>query len=189
MAGKIIILSAPSGSGKTTIVQQLLNMPGLLLEFSVSACSRPKRSNETHGKDYYFLSVPEFKEKIKNQEFLEWEEVYKNHFYGSLISEVDRITNVGRNIIFDVDVKGALNIKKHYGQQALSIYIKPPSIKELEKRLIKRATDSPEEIKIRLEKAEFEMGFADKFDEVIVNDVLENSVNKACKIISDFLKR
>lgn len=188
MKGKILIFSAPSGSGKTTIVRHLLNIEELSLEFSVSATTRSKRGSEVHAKDYYFLTVDEFKSKIKNNEFIEWEEVYKDNFYGSLKSEVERITNSGNHVVFDVDVVGGLNIKKQYGKNALSIFIMPPSIEELEKRLVKRSTDSAENIKTRIEKAKVEIGFADEFDVIIINDNLEEKLIEAEQIVSDFIE-
>jgi len=156
MEGKLFIFSAPSGSGKTTIVKSLLE-ENLALEFSISATSRPIRGDEIHKKDYYFLSVDDFKSKIKNNEFLEWEEVYENRFYGTLKSEINRIWNKGNHVIFDVDVVGGLNIKRNYPEKALSIFIMPPSIKELENRLRSRSTDSDEDIKTRIKKAEQEL--------------------------------
>lgn len=187
MNGKILIFSAPSGAGKTTIIRKLLENKDLSLEFSVSACTRPKRPNEVHGKDYYFFSVETFKEKIKNNEFLEWEEVYKDHFYGSLKSEVKRITDKGNNVVFDVDVKGGINIKKFYGDKALSVFIMPPSLEVLEKRLINRSTDTERNIKKRIERAKFEISFADKFDRVIKNDELETSIKETENILRNFL--
>ncbi|HNQ67220.1 MAG TPA: guanylate kinase [Bacteroidales bacterium] len=188
MNGKVLIFSAPSGAGKTTIVQHLLGIKDFNLSFSVSACSRPKRKNEINGKDYYFLSVDEFKAKIDNNEFLEWEQVYEGSFYGSLKSEVERLNAEGKNVVFDVDVKGGLNIKTHYGENALSVFVMPPSIEELEKRLLSRSTDNPEAIRIRVEKAKSEITFADRFDYVIVNDNLDNALAKAEKIVENFLK-
>lgn len=188
MKGKILIFSAPSGAGKTTIVRHLLGIPELKLEFSVSATSRKKRGNEIHGKDYYFLTATEFKNKIKSNDFVEWEEVYKDNFYGSLKSEVERITNASKNVVFDVDVVGGLNIKKQYGKNALSVFIMPPSIKELERRLIKRSTDSPENIKIRIKKAKTEIDYANKFDVVIVNDNLEEKLQFTESIVKDFIQ-
>ena len=186
MNGKLIIFSAPSGAGKTTIVKELLNS-GLNLEFSISACSRPKRSNEIDGKDYYFLSVDEFKNKIANNEFLEWEEVYKDNYYGTLKSEVERIWTKGNYVIFDVDVIGGLNIKKYYKEKALSVFIMPPSLKLLEERLKKRSTESEENQKKRLDKAKLELSYEKKFDEIIVNDNLKTAINEAKNIIKDFL--
>lgn len=188
MNPKILIFSAPSGAGKTTIVHHLLCDSNFNLEFSISVCSRAMRKNETHAKDYYFLSVSDFKKKIANNEFLEWEEVYKDSFYGSLKSEVERLTSNEKNVIFDVDVVGGINIKKYYKENALSIFVMPPSIEELENRLKTRSTDNDEAIKIRVEKAKLEMSYADKFDIILVNDKLEDTLKEAKNIISDFLK-
>lgn len=185
--GKLVIFSAPSGAGKTTIVQYLLHA-GLNLEFSVSAASRQKRQNETDGRDYYFISPEEFRMKIKNDEFLEWEEVYENHYYGTLKSEVERILENGHHAIFDVDVKGGLNIKKYYGKQALAVFVMPPGIQNLEDRLRGRSTEIEESIKKRIDKAEREIGFAGRFDKVIVNDDLKTALIEAGKIVSAFLK-
>ena len=186
MLGKLIIFSAPSGAGKTTIVRHLLSQ-NLNLEFSISATSRGMRHTETNGKDYYFLSPEEFKAKIQNDEFLEWEEVYAGTFYGTLKSEVDRIRNNGQNVIFDVDVVGGCNIKKYYGDEALAIFVQPPSVEELRARLISRSTDAPEVIEKRVAKAEYELTFADKFDVVITNDQLENALVQAEKVIREFI--
>ncbi len=186
MPGKLIIFSAPSGAGKTTIVRHLLNQ-NLNLEFSISATSRGMRHTETNGKDYYFLSPEEFKAKIQNDEFLEWEEVYAGTFYGTLKSEVDRIRNNGQNVIFDVDVVGGCNIKKYYGDEALAIFVQPPSVEELRARLISRSTDAPEVIEKRVAKAEYELTFADKFDVVITNDQLENALVQAERVIREFI--
>ena len=186
MKGKLVIFSAPSGAGKTTIVKQILEKFAVL-EFSVSACSREKRSGEVDGKDYYFLDVDEFKKKIMNNEFLEWEEVYKDHFYGTLKSEVRRIWNEGRHVIFDVDVQGGLNIKKFYGDNALAIFVMPPSLSHLKERLKGRSTDSDENIETRLGKAEEEIRFAKQFDVVLVNDNLEIAVNEAETLVKEVL--
>ena len=186
MLGKLIIFSAPSGAGKTTIVRHLLSQ-NLNLEFSISATSRGMRHTETNGKDYYFLSPEEFKAKIQNDEFLEWEEVYAGTFYGTLKSEVDRMRNNGQNVIFDVDVVGGCNIKKYYGDEALAIFVQPPSVEELRARLISRSTDAPEVIEKRVAKAEYELTFADKFDVVITNDQLENALVQAEKVIREFI--
>lgn len=172
--GKLVIFSAPSGSGKTTIVKYLLEK-GYNMEFSISATSRLPRGAELHGKDYYFLSADDFRARIQNNEFLEWEEVYPGTFYGTLKSEVERITAQGKNIVFDVDVVGGVNIKKTYGDRALSVFIQPPSIRELEKRLIGRGTDSPEKIAERVAKASLELTYAPQFDVVVVNDDLETA--------------
>lgn len=184
--GKLIIFSAPSGAGKSTIVNYLLSQ-NLNLQFSISATSRPPRGTEKHGIEYYFHSPEEFRIKIANEEFLEYEEVYKDKFYGTLKSEVDRILNNRGNVIFDVDVIGGCNIKRIYGDKALSIFIQPPSIEELRLRLEKRGTDSPEIIRSRIEKAEYEMTFAPQFDVVIQNDNLEDAKNKALIVVQEFL--
>jgi len=176
--GKIIILSAPSGTGKSTIINRLMQDEGLRLGFSVSATSRKPRGQEVDGKDYFFLSEEEFQRRIDRGEFVEWEEVYAGTRYGTLESEVERVTSSGRNLIMDVDVKGALNIKKRFGREALSIFIMPPGISVLEQRLRSRATDSEETIARRLAKAEYEMGFAGKFDTVVVNDSLDEAVKE-----------
>jgi len=187
MAGKLIVFSAPSGSGKTTIVKEILSENIFNFEFSVSATSREKRGKEVNGKDYYFLSVDEFKNKIANDEFVEWEEVYKNQFYGTLKSEVERIRNKGNNVIFDVDVVGGINIKKQYKNDCLTVFIMPPSIEELEKRLRNRETETEESIKKRLAKAEHEMTYSKDFDVVVVNDVLEVAVEEVKKQLNIFL--
>jgi guanylate kinase len=188
MSGKLFIFSAPSGSGKTTIVRHLLEQ-NFNLEFSVSATSRASRGNEVHGKDYYFLSPEEFKQKIENDEFLEWEEVYEGCFYGTLKSEVERIRNKGNNVIFDVDVVGGVNIKKFYADDALAVFIQPPSIEELERRLRGRNTDSDEVIAKRVEKFKFELDFANQFDKVIINDKLEDAFAEAEKTLSNFINK
>ena len=187
MEGKLFIFSAPSGSGKTTIVQNLLKKD-LNLEFSISATSRPRRENEVDGKDYYFLTADDFKVKIESNEFVEWEEVYENRFYGTLKAEVERIWLQGKHVIFDVDVIGGLNIKNKFPDRALSIFIMPPGIEELEKRLILRSTDSNEDIETRLDKANEELNYADRFDVIIINDKLEKAVKKAETIIKKFIK-
>ena len=185
--GKILIFSAPSGSGKSTIVQALLKKD-FHLEFSISATSRAPRGEEQHGREYYFLSPDEFRQKIKEDAFLEWEEVYEDTYYGTLRSEVDRITNAGNNVVFDVDVVGGVNIKKEFKETALSIFVQPPSIEALEERLIGRATDTPEKIKQRLAKAEYELGFATQFDEIVVNDSLEHAIRNTEQLLTNFLK-
>ncbi len=185
MNGKLIIFSAPSGAGKTTIVRHLLEK-NLNLEFSVSATSRAPRHNEIDGKDYYFLTEKEFKQKIENDEFLEWQEVYSGIYYGSLKSEVERIRNNGKNVVFDVDVVGGLNIKKFYGDEALAIFVQPPSIEELRKRLISRSTESEEKIKMRIAKAEQELGFASQFDKLVTNNDLEQACREAENLIREF---
>lgn len=186
MAGKLIIFSAPSGAGKSTLIQYLLGQ-GFDMEFSISATSRAPRGTEQHGVEYYFLSADEFRQKIANQEFLEYEEVYSGCFYGTLRSEVDRITAKGKNIVFDVDVVGGVNIKEFYGDRALSLFIAPPSIEELEKRLIGRGTDTPEMIAKRIGKAEQELSFAPKFDKIVVNNDLEKAKLETTNAIRDFL--
>jgi guanylate kinase len=186
MKGKLIIFSAPSGAGKTTIVRHLLDRK-LNLEFSVSATSRAPRPNETNGKDYYFLTEKEFKRKIENNEFLEWEEVYNGVYYGSLKSEVERIRNLGKNVIFDVDVVGGLNIKKFYGDEALAIFVQPPSVEELRKRLISRSTETEEKIQMRIAKAEHELSFAKQFDKLVTNNDLEQACREAEELIREFL--
>ncbi|MBR8537633.1 guanylate kinase [Carboxylicivirga sediminis] len=186
--GKLIIFSAPSGAGKSTIVQALLNK-GFDLEFSISATSRAPRGNEKHGVEYYFLSPEEFKKRINQDDFLEWEEVYENTFYGTLKSEVERICSKGQNIVFDVDVVGGVNIKKMYGDKALSLFIQPPSVEELRNRLQNRGTDSAEKIAMRIAKAEKELAFAPDFDKVIVNDNLEHALQATEAALNDFLNK
>lgn len=188
MKGKLIIFSAPSGAGKTTIVKHLLTKD-YDLEFSISATSRPKRHTETNGKDYYFLSEEEFKSKLETGDFLEWEEVYAGTYYGTLKSEVERIRNKGKNVIFDVDVVGGTNIKKFYGDEALAIFVQPPSVEELRNRLVGRSTDAQDVIEKRVQKAEYELGFASQFDIVLINDKLENALTEAEKIIEDFINK
>jgi guanylate kinase len=185
--GKMVIFSAPSGAGKTTIVKRLLkHYPDL--EFSISACTRRKRMKEVNGRDYYFLTVNDFKEKIRNNDFIEWEEVYPDHFYGTLKSEVYRIWEKGKHVIFDVDVVGGLNIKKQFGTQALSLFVKPPSIEELNKRLINRSADSKENIQKRVAKAEQEMTYAEQFDIVIINENLDIATGEVITVVSNFLE-
>lgn len=186
MAGKAIIFSAPSGSGKTTIVKHLLeNNPDL--GFSISASTRDKRGRtEENGKDYYFLTPEDFKKKIDNNEFVEWEEVYEGNFYGTLKSEVERVWRDGKNVIFDVDVKGGLNLKRYFGDNGLAIFVKVPSIEVLKARLNDRGTETPESISRRLFKAKFEMGFCDKFDVVLVNEDLDKSLAEAQRLYESF---
>jgi len=186
MQGKLIIFSAPSGAGKTTIVRHLLNKD-LNLEFSISATSRGKRHTETDGKDYYFLTPDEFRKKIDNNEFLEWEEVYVGTYYGTLKSEVDRIRDKGQNVIFDVDVVGGCNIKKFYGNEALAVFVQPPSVTELRNRLILRSTDTPEVIEKRVAKAEYELTFSDQFDVIVVNEDIEKAFEEAEMCIREFI--
>ena len=186
MAGKLIIFSAPSGSGKSTIINFLLKQQ-LNLAFSISATSRAPRGTEQHGVEYYFLSPEEFRQRIANDEFLEYEEVYENRFYGTLKVPIEKQLAEGVNVVFDVDVVGGCNIKKFYGERALSLFIQPPSIEELRNRLVGRATDAPEVIESRIAKAEYELGFADKFDVIIVNDNLEKAQQETLKVLQDFL--
>jgi len=183
--GKLIIFSAPSGAGKTTIVKHLLKQD-FGLEFSISATSRDPRHTETNGIDYYFLSPDEFQQKVAADEFLEWEEVYKGTCYGTLKSEVERIRNKGNHVIFDVDVVGGLNIKKYYGDEALAVFVQPPSIEELRNRLVGRSTDSDEVIEKRVAKAEYELTFAPKFDVILVSQELQVTLANAEKLVTDF---
>lgn len=186
--GKLIIFSAPSGSGKSTIINYLLTQH-LNLAFSISATSRPPRGTEQNGVEYFFLSPEEFKQRIANDEFLEYEEVYTDRFYGTLKAQVEKQLAAGQNVIFDVDVVGGCNIKKFYGDRALSVFIQPPSVEELRKRLNGRGTDSPEVIESRIAKAKFELGYADKFDTVIVNDDLEKAKAEALQVIRNFIEK
>lgn len=185
-SGKCVIFSAPSGAGKTTIVHRLLEMD-LGLAFSVSACSRNPRPNEVDGKDYYFLGVEGFKQKIRENDFVEWEEVYRDNFYGTLRSEIERIWAEGKAVIFDVDVVGGLNLKKLFLDNALAIFVQPPSYEELEKRLRHRSTETEEKINQRMEKAHKELSFAREFDYVLINDDLEKAVEKARELVEEFL--
>lgn len=188
MDGKVIIFSAPSGSGKSTIIQYLLSQ-GLDLTFSISATSRPPRGEEKDGVEYYFLTPESFREQIAAGRFLEYEEVYKDKYYGTLKSEIDRIFDSGSNVIFDVDVVGGCNIKSYFNEKALSIFIQPPGLETLRERLIKRGTDSAEIIESRLEKAAYELSFASRFDRVIINDQLEKAQAEALQTVKDFLNR
>lgn len=186
--GKLIIFSAPSGSGKSTLVNYLMEQhPELQLAFSISCTSRAPRGKEKNGVEYFFLSPEEFKKKIANDEFLEYEEVYEDRFYGTLKSQVEVQSQAGQNVVFDVDVKGGVNIKKHYGSRALSVFIQPPSVEELRNRLVGRATDAPEVIEQRLNKAEYELSFADKFDRIVINDDLEKAKADVYNVIKQFL--
>ena len=187
--GKLIIISAPSGTGKSTIIGELMKNEELKLEFSISATTRPLRGEEKHGVNYYFFTEEDFRERIGRGEFVEYEEVYPGRFYGTLKSEIKRITAAGRNVILDLDVMGGINVKKMYGKKALAVYIKPPSIEVLRERLIKRATDSMEDINNRVEKAAFELSFIDKYDCCVVNDVLEIAVKEVHDIIVDFIMK
>ncbi|MFA4852932.1 MAG: guanylate kinase [Bacteroidales bacterium] len=188
MQGKLIIFSAPSGAGKTTIVHQLLASRNDL-EFSISACSRPKRTNEIDGVDYYFITTDKFKEKINQGEFLEWQEVYENSYYGTLKSEVERIWAKEKHVIFDVDVVGGLNIKKYGKENALAVFVMPPSVEELEERLKLRSSETTETLKKRLDKVNNELTFAEKFDKIIVNNDLENAVIEAKTLVEKFLTK
>ncbi len=187
--GKLIVFSAPSGSGKTTIVKHLLGLEKLNLEFSISAASRNPRGEEVHGKDYYFLSLEEFKNKISNEEFLEWEEVYRDNFYGTLKSEVARIWGKGKHVIFDIDVVGGLDIKRIYPERTLSVFVKPPSVEELKNRLKKRSTETEEKINMRLAKANVELATAPQFDFIIENDQLNVALKEAEDLVSGFLHK
>ena len=186
--GKCIIFSAPSGSGKSTIVQWLMaEHPELKLAFSISATSRPPRGTEQHGVEYFFLSPEEFRSRIAAGEFLEYEEVYHDRFYGTLKEQVDNQLKAGQNVVFDVDVKGGCNIKEHYGSKALSVFIQPPSVEELRRRLIGRATDSMEQIEQRVAKAEYEMSFAPQFDRIVINDNLDEAKQQTLDMLRKFL--
>jgi guanylate kinase len=187
--GKLIIFSAPSGSGKTTIVKHLL-ATNSNLGFSISACTRDKRGrNEVNGKDYYFLTPEEFKQKIDNNEFVEWEQVYVGAFYGTLKSEIERVWSQGKHVVFDVDVKGGLSLKKYYGERALAVFVKVPSQELLEQRLRTRGTDSDDSISKRLFKVKFEMSFENQFDTTLVNEDLETTLIKAQQLVDNFLKK
>jgi len=185
--GKLLIFSAPSGSGKTTLVKYLMKQIDNL-SFSISATSRKIRGGEVNGRDYYYLSADEFRNKIANNEFVEWEEVYTDKYYGTLKSEVERIRNNGQNVVFDVDVVGGVNIKKLYGNDALAIFVMPPSIKVLKQRLVGRGTDTEDDIKTRIDKAEYELTFADKFDKIIINDELEKAQKETIELVEEFVK-
>ena len=188
--GSLLIFSAPSGSGKSTIIQWLMNEhPELKLAFSISATSRPPRGTEQNGVEYFFLSPDEFRQKIQNGEFLEYEEVYQDRFYGTLKEQVERQLEAGQNVVFDVDVKGGCNIKEFYGNQAMSLFIQPPSIEELRRRLINRGTDDMEQIEKRVAKAEYELSFAPRFDHIVVNDILEDAEAEALRLINEFLEK
>ncbi len=185
--GKLIVFSAPSGSGKTTIVRHLLSKPELKLDFSISATSRNPRAEEVDGKDYYFLTLEDFKKKIKNDEFLEWEEVYRDNFYGTLKSEVERIWASGKNVIFDIDVVGGLDIKHIYPDETLAVFVKPPSIEELKIRLKKRKTESEDKINMRVAKASIELATAPQFDFIIENNHLQTALNEAYNLVSNYV--
>ena len=187
MGNKVLIFSAPSGSGKSTIVNHILGLYPDSMEFSVSATSRPPRGEEQHGKEYYFLSAEEFRKLIDEDRFVEYEEVYEGRFYGTLKSECERIWEAGHVIIFDVDVKGGINLKKYFGRDALSVFIQAPSVEVLRERLVKRGTDSPEAIEERVAKAEEEMKYAPEFDYLLVNDDLSTAYAESEKVVEDFL--
>jgi len=188
MEGKLIVFSAPSGSGKTTIVRHLLGLPELNLGFSISATSREPRGAEENGKDYYFISLAEFKEHIRHGDFLEWEEVYRDNFYGTLQSEVERIWAEGKHVIFDIDVAGGLRIKRKFPEKTLAVFVKPPSIDELKIRLKKRSTESDDKINMRIAKASVELATAPQFDQVIKNYDLDVAKEEARQLVADFLK-
>ncbi len=188
MKGKLVIISAPSGAGKSTIIRHLLES-GINLEFSVSATTRKPRGEEKNGKEYYFLSVKEFRSGVNKSEFIEWEEVYKGQLYGTLKSEIERIRGKGNNVLFDVDVKGGINLKNIFKHEAISIFIMPPSVRELKKRLKRRGTDDAEKIRIRIAKAEEEMKLADQFDNIVINDYLEQAENKVYNIVKSFIDK
>ena len=185
--GKLIVFSAPSGSGKTTIVKHLLQKQELNLEFSISATSREQRGTEIDGKDYYFLSFKDFKNKIKNDEFLEWEEVYRDNFYGTLKTEVERIWSEGKHVIFDIDVSGGLRIKRKFPEETLAIFVKPPSIDELKRRLKKRKTESEDKINMRVAKASAELATSPLFDSVVVNESLDKALEDAYQLVNKFI--
>jgi len=189
MAGKVIIISAPSGAGKTTIVKHLMGIDDFRLEFSVSACTRPIRNGEINGKDYHFMSVDRFKAMIDEGAFIEWEEVYKNYYYGTLKTEVDRILKQNRNVLFDVDVMGAVNLKEKYGKEALAVFIMPPSIDVLKERLEKRGTEHDEKIRNRINKASLEIKFARKFDQIVINDDLKTALKHTENLVAGFLNK
>lgn len=186
--GKLIIISAPSGCGKSTIIGEVIKNEALRLAFSISATTRQPRRNEVDGVDYYFLSPEEFKSAIENDELVEYEEVYEGRFYGTLKKEIERIRQNGNNVILDIDVKGGVNVKSKYGDSALSIFIMPPSIETLRHRLLSRGTDSIEAINQRVNKAEYELKFAEKYDKVVVNDILRDAIDEVERIITEFVK-
>ncbi|MDF0707938.1 guanylate kinase [Flagellimonas okinawensis] len=185
--GKLIIFSAPSGSGKTTIVKHLLDQPELNLAFSISATSRPRRGKEKNGVNYYFMSVSQFKRHIKDGDFLEWEEVYRDNFYGTLKSEVERLWAEGKNVIFDIDVSGGLRIKKKFPDKTLAVFVKPPSVDELKIRLKKRSTESDDKINMRIAKASVELATAPQFDKIIKNYDLDVALDEAHKLVAEFV--
>ena len=186
--GKLIVFSAPSGSGKTTIVRHLLSKEDLNLEFSISAASRAPRGEEVSGKDYYFMSTEEFKKHIKNEDFLEWEEVYRDNFYGTLKSEVERIWAIGKNVIFDIDVSGGLRIKHKFPEETLAVFVKPPSVDELKRRLKERSTESDDKINMRIAKASVELATAPQFDVIIKNYDLPIALEEAYQLVKNYVK-
>jgi len=186
MEGKLVIISAPSGAGKSTLIDNLLKR-GVNLEFSVSATTRKPRGEEVNGREYYFMTEEEFSKRVDNGDFIEWEEVYANHMYGTLKTELHRIWKTGNHVLFDIDVKGAMNLKNIFGARAISIFIMPPSIAELERRLIGRGTDNADKIKMRVEKVVEEMNLADRFDEIIVNKDLDEACEKLYQVVTNFL--
>jgi guanylate kinase len=187
--GKLIVFSAPSGSGKTTIVRHLLGIPDLNLEFSVSCTTRAPRGTEVHGKDYYYISITDFKQHIKAEDFVEWEEVYRDNFYGTLKSEVERIWALGKNVIFDIDVAGGLRIKKKFPEQTLAVFVKPPSVDELKRRLKERSTETDEKINMRIAKAHVELATAPQFDKIIKNYDLDTAKQEAVELVRNFIER
>ena len=187
--GKLIVLSAPSGSGKTTILKHLMKYPELNLEFSISCTTRAPRGEEVNGKDYYFISLDEFKKHIKNEDFVEWEEVYRDNFYGTLKSEVERIWAMGKNVIFDIDVAGGLRIKNKFPKETLAVFVKPPSVDELKRRLKERSTESEDKINMRIAKAHVELATAPQFDVVIKNYDLEVALGEATELVRNFISK
>lgn len=185
--GKLIIISAPSGSGKSTIIGRIMQDESLRLSFSVSATTRPRRGEEVNGVDYYYKTVDEFKQMIADDQLVEYQEVYEGRYYGTPKSEVERITGMGRNVVLDLDVLGGVNVKRMYGDRALSIFIQPPSVEVLRQRLIGRGTDSMEDIMARVNKAEFEISIGPQFDYTVINDDLETAVAEVHRLISDFV--
>lgn len=186
--GKLIVISAPSGTGKSTIIAELMKQEDLKLEFSISATTRPPRGTEQHGVEYYFLTLEDFRQRIEKDEFAEYHEVYEGRYYGTLKSEIKRITNKGRNVVLDLDVMGGVDVKKIYGKKALAVFIKPPSIETLRQRLLSRGTDSIEDINNRVDRAAYELSFADQYDKCVVNDDLADAVAQTKEIITDFIK-